>query len=1096
MTPDNPIEKRLTDTPVPQVRPGPHQATLKQELLAGMASSKHSLGGSRWRWVAAAAAACVAAGAILFVAIQREPNNTVTGPSEELAFAPASPVEAPPHAATPPATDSLAAWRFRSPTQPEALTELSLFGTRLLSERSLEQCVAGAKAIVVATPLDSAAAPPKSPGDAPESMIRMKVSRTLKGESPGKTISIRTPTAFDNFAGKEWVVLLSPEFLAGKHAFADCRSIDVAPQVAAILAKPVQDTAIALTPPPAAGMPVAVGGAVRGLYEDWQVVERSDLIVVGRLKKDSIKYISKNENSPTMGLIINWEHHATLVISQVLKGDFKPKETPLVIVPGLEPTIDGFFIKEGGKLEPIDPLIGPKLTGTRILGGYDGLFNWPPEPPPDLAEDCVWLLRRVGETSDTSAGADAFEIRNPEDIRSLAMKDYLMAYLAADPETAVPAQLAKLPDVPEMKAAVQRYLDHCTISHIVKGADSAENKARQLLPFYLRRDPWVLGTEARDALLTCGPATGPYLLGAFDDPKYKDLRPDMIHLWGLLKYRDCVPMLVDLLKKHDQFWAGQKLAKGWWNDSSDPDLMSQRRDIANEMCSCVYSLGKIGDPAGREVVELTKRRWEAINFENTQIVDACNQALQAIGAAPRTMVIAAKPPRLGDITALESLGRQFAFQPPPAAEVKMAPIAFSGRVVDDKTGEPVVHYTLQSGWPDAKDPSKVAWGGIESSGGPPDGKFSEKMTFQEGSKIWFRIIASGYTPQPITAEPLTAPAILKDLVVRMKRGEEISGRVLDAAGKPVSWGAVYLGGTQSIGLVDGTAEFFKGSSVNTDSGGRFTIAGAGAGSSLVIACGPPDKNAPKERTMVWLAAPPKAGEDIRLPTPAGLKIAYDIDGAAAAGKFWLELKTWEMPAWRSVVTFDLHPICANETTLTLPHLTPGVYDMARLAELRVGDSGYNFMLDRRTVTLEAGKTVEESFVRKTGSPIAGQVKGLAGSEIPGAYITVRSEKSSGDPEPAGDEWKLQVYDAVTCGQDGKFKTGRISPGVYTVAAWAYKPEPRDGVYRSGWRLPALVGTAKVVVPETGEAKAVEIELKPYTYTPPPPAKPPATEKTP
>jgi hypothetical protein len=44
--------------------------------------------------------------------------------------------------------------------------------------------------------------------------------------------------------------------------------------------------------------------------------------------------------------------------------------------------------------------------------------------------------------------------------------------------------------------------------------------------------------------------------------------------------------------------------------------------------SAVEALAEIGDPRAREAVELTRRRWVAINFENPQIVEACNDALK------------------------------------------------------------------------------------------------------------------------------------------------------------------------------------------------------------------------------------------------------------------------------------------------------------------------------------------------------------------------------------------------------------------------------------------------------------------------------------
>ncbi len=109
-----------------------------------------------------------------------------------------------------------------------------------LMEGSLEQSVAGAQVILVATALDSAPAPPRRPGDLPESLIRFQVKRVLKGKLADKVISTRTPTAAAEFIGKEWVIMLSPEYMAGKNSYANCLTIKVEPSVKAILSQDIR----------------------------------------------------------------------------------------------------------------------------------------------------------------------------------------------------------------------------------------------------------------------------------------------------------------------------------------------------------------------------------------------------------------------------------------------------------------------------------------------------------------------------------------------------------------------------------------------------------------------------------------------------------------------------------------------------------------------------------------------------------------------------------------------------------------------------------------------------------------------------------------
>ncbi|HUS48018.1 MAG TPA: carboxypeptidase-like regulatory domain-containing protein [Phycisphaerae bacterium] len=426
--------------------------------------------------------------------------------------------------------------------------------------------------------------------------------------------------------------------------------------------------------------------------------------------------------------------------------------------------------------------------------------------------------------------------------------------------------------------------------------------------------------------------------------------------------------------------------------------------------------------------------------------------------------------------------------------VEQGTVEIAGQVVDDKTGKPVEQFMLQMGWPDAKDPNKVGWGGGQTSGKWREGKFQQRCGWTRGSKVWFRILADGYLPEPVTPEPLTSPAVAKDLVVRLKRGGEFRGRVVDHTGKPVAEATVYLAGNQALELTNGQNVFpwgdpgmFRGSKAVTDKDGRFTITGAGgAKDRLVVAAG----------GLVWLAQPqPGKEQAVRLPQPGKVSIAYDIEGAAQEGLFRLGLKTWEMPDWKGVVQTVRRAKCENGRDVTVVDLTPGEYDVCRQVEgLRVGDMGHGSLCDRGTLKVEPGKTAKLEFIRAKGSRVSGQAIGLKEANIAGAFITVRPEKATGDPR-SRDEWKLPVYDALTCGADGRFKTSRLVPGSYLVVAEAYKPESRDEMRRTGRRLPSMIGTAKVTVPESGEPKPVRIELKPLKAVPTGRATQPTAERS-
>ena len=64
---------------------------------------------------------------------------------------------------------------------------------------------------------------------------------------------------------------------------------------------------------------------------DGELVDRSELIVIGSLQGDSVRKIAHSRGFSS-------EHHATLVIKDILKGDFKDQQITLLIQHGLEVT--------------------------------------------------------------------------------------------------------------------------------------------------------------------------------------------------------------------------------------------------------------------------------------------------------------------------------------------------------------------------------------------------------------------------------------------------------------------------------------------------------------------------------------------------------------------------------------------------------------------------------------------------------------------------------------------------------------------------------------------------------------------------------------
>ena len=416
---------------------------------------------------------------------------------------------------------------------------------------------------------------------------------------------------------------------------------------------------------------------------------------------------------------------------------------------------------------------------------------------------------------------------------------------------------------------------------------------------------------------------------------------------------------------------------------------------------------------------------------------------------------------------------------------------YAGQVIDAETGKPVEKFDMRIGWTqepvaDAKD---ISWYSMIRGAARPGGKFSVRQTVQKSQKqyIYFLILAEGYLPQLVSDKPLSGPFRHTGVVVRLKRGKSIIGRVLDHAGKPVVGANVFLVSRQRrLELVDGKPEHFTGSSGVTDANGRFKLPGGGeATTHVVVSC---------KSLHAWLTKIPKAGEEftIRLPAPATIVLKYDISGAAAAGVFRVALRTWEMPEWKGLSSeIRLAPTINQKGTVTLSNVTPGVYSVDRRVETRVGNSGYGRLCDGQRIEVTSGQTERINFVRETGVPIVGEIPGLAANAFPGASILIEELTAPSGP---GKEVEPALLDTVTCGPDGKFKTSRIPPGRYHVYAEAYAPVTPEQASSTGWNAPAFVGSAEVTVPATGEPARVRLLMKPWQH-PRIPAKAPVAPAT-
>lgn len=434
------------------------------------------------------------------------------------------------------------------------------------------------------------------------------------------------------------------------------------------------------------------------------------------------------------------------------------------------------------------------------------------------------------------------------------------------------------------------------------------------------------------------------------------------------------------------------------------------------------------------------------------------------------------------------------------------PIQVRGQVVDDATGKPITLFDKQGGHVDPKDPSKINWGYyLEPNAGGAEGRFDANIDWNGGWRA--RIIASGYVPQPILTEPPKAGQTKIEVVLRMKRGREVSGRVVDHAGKPVKDAGLFIVGSRPVNISGGKALTNNGIAMvedktvvrySTDADGKFTLAGIGEDSKSIAVSYP--------ALDLWVVAVPSAedvkkGFEIRLPEPGKLIIHYEIPGGPDEASLFFQMHTWDRKGWEGVENLR-YPTVKQNGELVLDNMPPGLYEVIREKKFNFKSFGTGAFLDRRQVTIEAGKTVTSDFIRKSGAPVTGQVVGLDRDDVQKAKPTgviVGIHRKGDEREslaPKFDEVALDPFDKSGKPSDGSFKTETIPPGEYQVSVAVFIEETPEQRHRTGIIPPGFEGEATVTVPEQGAPPPVKIELKPWEYKAPESKKTEAAKETP
>ena len=405
----------------------------------------------------------------------------------------------------------------------------------------------------------------------------------------------------------------------------------------------------------------------------------------------------------------------------------------------------------------------------------------------------------------------------------------------------------------------------------------------------------------------------------------------------------------------------------------------------------------------------------------------------------------------------------------PPAKPASTTVTVRGKVVDDETGEPIGRLIVQGGKFDPADPTKVTWGYFESRSSGRSGSFSTTVRWSEGWTA--RILADGYLPQPALTSAPPAGTDKIEVTIRLKRGREVAGQVLDHAGRPLAGARVIAIGPTGLNLAAGKAWSSSGGTddasvgARTDEEGRFRLP-AGEAKSVAVT---------HAKFDAWPAAIPDEGElTIRLPEPARVDVELDIDGADKESTIFYQLLSHNAPEFKGLQSTREVKI-ANPGKLSLAALPPGRYQLWRSVMNRVGELGFGAGLDQIFFELAPGETRSIRYVRPKGARLSGKVIWPEGTSHMGTVVSVRHLLDQKDPF-GNHEWPLVV--ASTTAEGGKYRTERIPPGKYLLRAEGYVPLTPEQRFRTGLIRPSLHAEITIEVPAEGELTVPDLSLKP------------------
>jgi hypothetical protein len=341
--------------------------------------------------------------------------------------------------------------------------------------------------------------------------------------------------------------------------------------------------------------PLVLRADIPHFIGDAELVDRSELIVIGRLQGDSVRKI---QHPP------GYEHHATLIIKDILKGDFRDRQTTLMIQHGLHVT------SKEGKVELRSSSTSP--------------VQWLPVAA-DARQDQIWFLRKRQSGNGEPDAPWMWSVYGSHEVQSVDLTDYFKILLSPDPE---PKVRAYLKSHPQLAVRAVEYLESREVKRILNEPDPAI-RFQRLLPYFFGAADESTRRSAHRALLDGGPESGPYLMAAFQRYQFDRHRPDIIGIWASTGYAGCADVLISLLDENHRAYLDLhgRLERQGPESRIDPRDVEQ---LASEVRAAIYALSEIGDPRAEQLIAETRRRWQDIRSAKKEILEVCESATQRL----------------------------------------------------------------------------------------------------------------------------------------------------------------------------------------------------------------------------------------------------------------------------------------------------------------------------------------------------------------------------------------------------------------------------------------------------------------------------------